>query len=139
MALLKECLSCSIFKWSGKYYAQIKGLAMGQRLAPSLAIAFMSKVEAPMIDLGPLLYCSCGARKLYLTAIATDGTTRFSPEKFPPLYMVTQLHQNCSIYALLHAIVVERIFFCSTSGSVVKYLNGDFQQYVRCLPTALFF
>ncbi|VDM57054.1 unnamed protein product [Angiostrongylus costaricensis] len=44
-------------KWSGKYYAQIRGLAMGQRLAPSLAIAFMSKVEAPVTDLGPLLYC----------------------------------------------------------------------------------
>ncbi|VDM60915.1 unnamed protein product [Angiostrongylus costaricensis] len=48
MALLKECLSCSIFRWSGKYYAQIRGLAMGQRLGPSLAIAFMSKVEAPV-------------------------------------------------------------------------------------------
>ncbi|VDM55111.1 unnamed protein product [Angiostrongylus costaricensis] len=57
MALSKECLSCSIFRWSGKYYAQIKGLAMGQRLTPSLAIAFMSKVEAPVIDLGPLLFC----------------------------------------------------------------------------------
>ncbi|VDM64902.1 unnamed protein product [Angiostrongylus costaricensis] len=43
--------------WSGKYYAQIRGLAIGQRLAPSLAIAFMSKVEAPVTDLGPLLYC----------------------------------------------------------------------------------
>uniref|UniRef100_A0A0K0CV64 Reverse transcriptase domain-containing protein n=1 Tax=Angiostrongylus cantonensis TaxID=6313 RepID=A0A0K0CV64_ANGCA len=30
---------------------------MGQRLAPSLAIAFMLKVEAPVTDLGPLLYC----------------------------------------------------------------------------------
>ena len=30
---------------------------MGQRLAPSLAIAFMSKMEAPIIDLRPLLYC----------------------------------------------------------------------------------
>ncbi|VDM64553.1 unnamed protein product [Angiostrongylus costaricensis] len=57
MALLKECLSCSNFRWSGKYYAQIKGSAMVQRLTPSLAIAFMSKVEAPVIDLGPLLYC----------------------------------------------------------------------------------
>ncbi|VDM61139.1 unnamed protein product [Angiostrongylus costaricensis] len=57
MAFLKECLSCSIFRWSGKYYTQIRGLAMGQRLAPSLVIAFMSKVEAPVTDLGPLLYC----------------------------------------------------------------------------------
>ncbi|VDM64669.1 unnamed protein product [Angiostrongylus costaricensis] len=57
VALLKECLGCSIFRWSGKYYAQIRGLEMGQRLAPSLAIAFISKVEVPVTDLGPLLYC----------------------------------------------------------------------------------
>ncbi|KAJ1373721.1 hypothetical protein KIN20_036211 [Parelaphostrongylus tenuis] len=30
---------------------------MGQRLAPSLAIAFMSKVEAPVMALRSLLYC----------------------------------------------------------------------------------
>ncbi|VDM61187.1 unnamed protein product [Angiostrongylus costaricensis] len=29
---------------------------MGQRLAPTLAVAFTSKVEAPVIDLRPLLY-----------------------------------------------------------------------------------
>ncbi|VDM63500.1 unnamed protein product [Angiostrongylus costaricensis] len=57
MTLLKECLNCSIFRWSGRYYAQMRGLAMGQRLDPILTIAFMSKVEAPVIDLGPLLYC----------------------------------------------------------------------------------
>ncbi|VDM62631.1 unnamed protein product [Angiostrongylus costaricensis] len=57
MVLLKDCLSCSNLRWSGKYYAQIRGLAMGQRLAPSLAIAFMSKVEAPVTEVGPLLYC----------------------------------------------------------------------------------
>uniref|UniRef100_A0A0K0CVC0 Reverse transcriptase domain-containing protein n=1 Tax=Angiostrongylus cantonensis TaxID=6313 RepID=A0A0K0CVC0_ANGCA len=34
-----------------------KGLAIRQRLTPSLAIAFMSKVEAPVAALGPLLYC----------------------------------------------------------------------------------
>ncbi|KAJ1359148.1 hypothetical protein KIN20_017805 [Parelaphostrongylus tenuis] len=37
--------------WSEKYYARMRGLAMGQRLAPSLAIAFMSRVEAPVMDL----------------------------------------------------------------------------------------
>ncbi|VDM56807.1 unnamed protein product [Angiostrongylus costaricensis] len=36
--------------------AQMRGLAMGQRLAPSLGIEFMSNVEAPVIDLSPLLY-----------------------------------------------------------------------------------
>uniref|UniRef100_A0A0K0D9F9 Reverse transcriptase domain-containing protein n=1 Tax=Angiostrongylus cantonensis TaxID=6313 RepID=A0A0K0D9F9_ANGCA len=57
MVLLKGCLNCSTFRWSGKYYAQMRGLAMGQRLAPSLAIAFMSGIEAPVIELRPLLYC----------------------------------------------------------------------------------
>ncbi|KAJ1374202.1 hypothetical protein KIN20_036835 [Parelaphostrongylus tenuis] len=40
----------------GNYFAQIRGLAMGQRLAPTLAIAFMSKVKSPIIDLRSLLY-----------------------------------------------------------------------------------
>ncbi|VDM53243.1 unnamed protein product [Angiostrongylus costaricensis] len=57
MTLLRECLNCSIFRWFGRYYAQMRGLAMGRRLVPSLAIELMSKVEAPVIDLGPLLYC----------------------------------------------------------------------------------
>ncbi|VDO67258.1 unnamed protein product [Heligmosomoides polygyrus] len=43
MILLKESLACSVFRWSGKYFAQTRRLAMGQRLAPTLAIAFMSK------------------------------------------------------------------------------------------------
>uniref|UniRef100_A0A0K0D2Y3 Reverse transcriptase domain-containing protein n=1 Tax=Angiostrongylus cantonensis TaxID=6313 RepID=A0A0K0D2Y3_ANGCA len=57
MTLLKECLNYSIFRRSRRYYAQMRWLAMGQRLAPSLPIAYMPKVEAPVIDLGPLLYC----------------------------------------------------------------------------------
>ena len=30
---------------------------MGQRLASSLSIAFMSRIEAPVLDLRPTLYC----------------------------------------------------------------------------------
>ncbi|EYC22134.1 hypothetical protein Y032_0017g3171 [Ancylostoma ceylanicum] len=57
MALVKECLSCTVFRWSGNYFAQSRGLAMGQRLAPVLAIAFMAKIEAPILESRPLLYC----------------------------------------------------------------------------------
>ncbi|EYC07296.1 hypothetical protein Y032_0071g578 [Ancylostoma ceylanicum] len=57
MTLVKECLSCNIFKWSGKYFSQIRGLAMGQRLAPVIAICFMSKIEAPVLARLPLMYC----------------------------------------------------------------------------------
>ncbi|EYC22539.1 hypothetical protein Y032_0017g3411 [Ancylostoma ceylanicum] len=57
MTLIKECLNCNIFKWSGRYFSQIRGLAMGQRLAPVLAICFMSKIEEPVLARIPLLYC----------------------------------------------------------------------------------
>ncbi|VDL79213.1 unnamed protein product [Nippostrongylus brasiliensis] len=32
---------------------------MGQRLAPALAVAFMSKIEAPLLLRTPVLYCRC--------------------------------------------------------------------------------
>ncbi|KAK6732749.1 hypothetical protein RB195_016858 [Necator americanus] len=54
--LINEYLNFSIFRWSGQYYRQLRGLAMGQRLAPTLAIVFMAKIEKPIIDRKPLLY-----------------------------------------------------------------------------------
>ena len=57
MELVKACVNCKVFKWSGNYYKQLRGLAMGQRLAPILAISFMSKVEKPVIERMPMLYC----------------------------------------------------------------------------------
>ncbi|KAK6734800.1 hypothetical protein RB195_018156 [Necator americanus] len=53
-----ECLKCSTFRWSGHYYRQVGGLAMGQRLAPTLVIAFMSKIEQSVLE-----------RKLYCTVV----------------------------------------------------------------------
>ncbi|KAK6743041.1 hypothetical protein RB195_010356 [Necator americanus] len=57
MILINECLQCNIFKWSGKYFSQIRGLAMGQRLAPVLAVCFMSRIEQPVIERLPQMYC----------------------------------------------------------------------------------
>ena len=57
LTLIRECLKCNIFKWSGTYYSQIRGLAMGQRLAPVLAICYMSKIEEPVLARLPLMYC----------------------------------------------------------------------------------
>ena len=57
MTIVQECLNCNIFKWSGKYYTQLRGLAMGQRLAPVLAVLFMSRIEGPVIERRPLMYC----------------------------------------------------------------------------------
>uniref|UniRef100_A0A7I4Z6L7 Reverse transcriptase domain-containing protein n=1 Tax=Haemonchus contortus TaxID=6289 RepID=A0A7I4Z6L7_HAECO len=57
MALIKECLNCNIFKWSGQYFSQKRGLTMGQRLAPVLAICFMGRIERPVIARMPIMYC----------------------------------------------------------------------------------
>ncbi|EYC36514.1 hypothetical protein Y032_0889g2883 [Ancylostoma ceylanicum] len=57
LTLIKECLNCNIFKWSGTYFAQVRGLAMGQRLAPVLAVCFMSRIEAPVLARLPVLCC----------------------------------------------------------------------------------
>ncbi|EYC04338.1 hypothetical protein Y032_0088g2147 [Ancylostoma ceylanicum] len=57
LTFIKECLSCNIFKWSGMYFAQVRGLAIGQRLAPVLAICFMSRIEPPVLARLPILYC----------------------------------------------------------------------------------
>ena len=43
--LLNACLSCNIFKFNNAYYRQNRGLAMGNRLAPISANAYMNYVE----------------------------------------------------------------------------------------------
>ncbi|KAK6726564.1 hypothetical protein RB195_004722 [Necator americanus] len=54
--ILKACLDYNIFRWSVNYFAQLRGLAMRQRLAPTLAISFMAKIEAPVLELYPFFY-----------------------------------------------------------------------------------
>ena len=43
--LLNTIIRSNIFAWSGCYYRQKRGLAMGNRIAPILAIAFMNHLE----------------------------------------------------------------------------------------------
>ena len=43
--LTKIVLSNSCFSWSGTYFKQLRGLAMGNRLAPILAILYMDRIE----------------------------------------------------------------------------------------------
>ena len=54
--LITACLNCTIFRFDGIFYKQIRGLAMGNRLAPLLAIAYMNKIERRSIDRDILLY-----------------------------------------------------------------------------------
>ena len=43
--LTKIVLSNGCFSWSGTYFKQLRGLAMGNRLAPILAILYMNRIE----------------------------------------------------------------------------------------------
>jgi DNA-binding FrmR family transcriptional regulator len=43
--LTKIVLSNSCFSWSGTHFKQLRGLAMGNRLAPILAILYMDRIE----------------------------------------------------------------------------------------------
>uniref|UniRef100_A0A914CQZ8 Reverse transcriptase domain-containing protein n=1 Tax=Acrobeloides nanus TaxID=290746 RepID=A0A914CQZ8_9BILA len=54
--LLKSCLSANIFTFNEIYYRQKRGLAMGNRIAPILAIAFMHSLESRALFCNPKVY-----------------------------------------------------------------------------------
>uniref|UniRef100_A0A7I4YFE8 Reverse transcriptase domain-containing protein n=2 Tax=Haemonchus contortus TaxID=6289 RepID=A0A7I4YFE8_HAECO len=78
MTLVKEYLSCNIFKWAGEYFSQVRGLAMGQRLAPVLAVCFMGRIEEPFLERHTLMYCS--TLNLLEKYHVTDGSLISTPK-----------------------------------------------------------
>ncbi|KAJ1361829.1 hypothetical protein KIN20_021179 [Parelaphostrongylus tenuis] len=67
---------------------------MGQRLAPSLAIAFMSKVEAPVMDLRPLLYLKIRMVKIHymrggqITSKSAENRLRLTQPTLPQFQLL---------------------------------------------------
>ena len=55
LSLTEVCLRFACFSWSGVLYEQKRGLAMGNRLAPILAILFMHSLERRSLYLNPIL------------------------------------------------------------------------------------
>uniref|UniRef100_A0A914EIS7 Reverse transcriptase domain-containing protein n=1 Tax=Acrobeloides nanus TaxID=290746 RepID=A0A914EIS7_9BILA len=55
-ALLNACLSCNIFTFKGHFYRQKRGLAMGNRIAPVLAILFMHHIESKALTIHPRVF-----------------------------------------------------------------------------------
>ena len=56
--LLQVCLNCNVFKFDDIYYQQFRGLAMGNRLVPLLAITYMDYIESRCIT-GDLILYKC--------------------------------------------------------------------------------
>ncbi|XGW28958.1 hypothetical protein V3C99_008620 [Haemonchus contortus] len=48
--LLRNVVSVNIFRFKNNFYKQTRGLAMGSRLAPLLAIVFMDNLERPALS-----------------------------------------------------------------------------------------
>ena len=58
-ALLSHCLTNNYVRFGQRFFKQTKGIAMGSRMAPPLAIIFMDAVESMMLastDLQPSIY-----------------------------------------------------------------------------------
>ncbi|EYC24834.1 hypothetical protein Y032_0013g2128 [Ancylostoma ceylanicum] len=54
--LLVTTLSCNIFQFDGEFYRQKRGLAMGLRISPLLAVIYMDRIERKSLNSGIVFY-----------------------------------------------------------------------------------
>uniref|UniRef100_A0A7I4Z4Z2 Reverse transcriptase domain-containing protein n=1 Tax=Haemonchus contortus TaxID=6289 RepID=A0A7I4Z4Z2_HAECO len=67
--LIEAALECNIFCFDNKFHKQKQGLAMGNRIAPVLAVIFLDHFEKPSLTSGILFY------KRYIDDVFVIGTT----------------------------------------------------------------
>uniref|UniRef100_A0A7I5EEA8 Reverse transcriptase domain-containing protein n=1 Tax=Haemonchus contortus TaxID=6289 RepID=A0A7I5EEA8_HAECO len=67
--LIEAALECNIFCFDNKFYKQKRGLAMGNRVAPVLAVIFLDHIEKSSLTSGILFY------KRYIDDVFVIGTT----------------------------------------------------------------
>ncbi|EYC13496.1 hypothetical protein Y032_0043g749 [Ancylostoma ceylanicum] len=67
--MINSVLSCNVFRFKNRFYEQRRGLALGNRIAPILAIIFLDYVERMTLTSGILLY------KKYIDDVFVMGTT----------------------------------------------------------------
>uniref|UniRef100_A0A7I4XVS1 Reverse transcriptase domain-containing protein n=1 Tax=Haemonchus contortus TaxID=6289 RepID=A0A7I4XVS1_HAECO len=67
--LIEAALECNIFCFDNKFYKQKRGLAMGNRIAPVLAVIFLDHIEKSSLTSGILFY------KRYIDDVFVIGTT----------------------------------------------------------------
>ncbi|EYC20386.1 hypothetical protein Y032_0022g598 [Ancylostoma ceylanicum] len=67
--LPEATLACNIFRFNNEYYAQKRGLAMGLRIAPLLAIVYLDHIEKSSLTNGIILY------KRYIDDIFVIGSS----------------------------------------------------------------
>ncbi|EYC23386.1 hypothetical protein Y032_0015g2620 [Ancylostoma ceylanicum] len=73
--MLDAVLACNIFCFNDKLFEQRRGLAMGNRIAPLLAIIFLDHIERMSLTSGILLY------KRYIDDVFVIGCDKTEVEK----------------------------------------------------------
>ncbi|EYB86176.1 hypothetical protein Y032_0283g1298 [Ancylostoma ceylanicum] len=67
--LLVATLACNIFQFDGEFYVQKRGLAMGLRISPLLAVVYLDRIERRSLVSGILFY------KRYIDDVFIIGST----------------------------------------------------------------
>ncbi|EYC18597.1 hypothetical protein Y032_0027g1604 [Ancylostoma ceylanicum] len=72
--MIKSVLSCNVFRFENRFYEQRRGLAMGNRIAPLLAVIYLAHIERITLTSGILLY------KRYIDDVFVIGSTEVGVE-----------------------------------------------------------
>ncbi|EYC10986.1 hypothetical protein Y032_0053g2410 [Ancylostoma ceylanicum] len=72
--MINTVLSCNVFRFENKFFEQRRGLSMGNRIAPLLAIIFLDRIERMSLTSGILLY------KRYIDDVFVVGATEMEVE-----------------------------------------------------------
>ncbi|EYC15426.1 hypothetical protein Y032_0037g3514 [Ancylostoma ceylanicum] len=72
--MINSVLACNIFRFENRFFERRRGLAMGNRIAPILAIIFLDHIERASLTSGILLYTR------YIDDVFVIGTTEMEVE-----------------------------------------------------------
>ncbi|EYC33600.1 hypothetical protein Y032_0002g888 [Ancylostoma ceylanicum] len=72
--MINSVLACNVFRFENRFFEQRRGLAMGNRIAPILAIIFLDHIERATLTSRILLY------KRYIDDVFVIGTTEMEVE-----------------------------------------------------------
>ncbi|EYC09186.1 hypothetical protein Y032_0061g3194 [Ancylostoma ceylanicum] len=87
--LLEATLACNVFRFDNNFYAQRRGLAMGIRIAPLLAIIYLDHIEKASVTNGIILY------KRYIDDVFAIGSS--SPELAATLANLNAQDENIGV------------------------------------------
>ncbi|EYB96537.1 hypothetical protein Y032_0149g2693 [Ancylostoma ceylanicum] len=112
-ALLNATLSCNVFRFDNNFFMQKRGLAMGIRIAPLLAIVYLDYIERTSLTAGILFY------KRYIDDVFVIGTT-------PSELATTLANLNCKdVHIKFNIEEPDKEGFLSFLNTRVRICKGE--------------